>query len=125
MTPRSSQGARRNNGVRAFFFLLLASRPVALILAPAPAAAQEPRPAVSHAVELRDFAFRPDEVVAAVGDTVVFTNQDAFVHSVVDDKRAWDSSGIPHGKSWRLIVTGPVSYHCAFHPSMKGSLHLE
>lgn len=80
---------------------------------------------MSHAVEIRDFAFRPNELMAAVGDTVVFTNQDAFVHSVADDKRTWDSAGIPHGRSWRLIVVGPASFHCAFHPSMKGSLSLE
>jgi plastocyanin len=115
----------RHAGARAFFILLLTCEPVALIMAHAPAAAQEPRPAVSHAVEIHDFAFRPNEIVAAVGDTIVFTNQDAFLHSVADDKRAWNSAGIPHGRTWRLVVTGPVSFHCAFHPSMKGSLSLE
>jgi plastocyanin len=115
----------RHAGTRALFVLLLAGGPVALILAPASAVAQKPRPAVSHAIEIRNFAFQPDEVVAAVGDTIVFTNQDAFLHSVTDDKRAWDSAGILHGRTWRLIVTGPVSFHCSFHPSMKGSLSLE
>jgi plastocyanin len=76
----------------------------------------------SHAVSIHDFAFDPAEITVAAGDTVIFTNQDAFVHSVTDDHRAWDSAGIPKNRPWKLVVTGPVSYHCSFHPSMRGTL---
>lgn len=80
---------------------------------------------VSHAVSIHDFAFDPAEITVAEGDTVVFTNQDAFVHSVTDDHRAWDSAGIPKNRPWKLVVTGPVSYHCSFHPSMRGELVID
>jgi plastocyanin len=79
---------------------------------------------VAHAVEIRNFAYEPRELSVARGDTIVFTNHDIFTHTVTDDARTWDSGGIGHARSWRLVFQGSVSYHCGFHPSMKGSLAL-
>src|SRR4029453_17549554 len=56
------------------------------------------------------------------GRPVGFTNDDAFVHSVTDDHREWDSAGLPKNRPWKLVVKGPVSYHCSFHPSICGEL---
>jgi plastocyanin len=79
----------------------------------------------SHEVRIHDFAFDPAEITVAVGDTVVFTNDDAFVHSVTDDHREWDSAGLPKNRPWKLVVKGPVSYHCSFHPSMRGEVAVD
>lgn len=124
------QRARPRSGARAPFPGILAL-PIA-VLAAAYSRSEPPEALVlsapasyahaSHAVQIHDFAFDPAEIAAAVGDTVVFTNGDAFVHSVTDDRRAWDSAGIRSKRSWSLVVTGPLSYHCSFHPSMRGSI---
>jgi plastocyanin len=124
VTP-NRQRARRGTGARA----VLAALVVPAILTGVTAAPQRARPAssagaaqASHAVEIRDFTYEPAELRVAVGDTVVFTNRDAFLHTVTDDDRSWDSAAIGPKRSWRLVVTGPASFHCAFHPSMRGEL---
>ncbi len=122
--------ARRTKGARASLFaalFVLAAPPLATALGVAisrdagASGLGSPGP-VSHAVSIHDFAFDPAELTVALGDTVVFTNKDVFVHSVTDDHRAWDSAGIPKNRPWKLVVTGPVSYHCSFHPSMQGTI---
>jgi plastocyanin len=128
---RILERARRASGAHAPIFSSLVALAVPFVAAaqgaaPSAGAAGPGAPGpVSHAVSIHDFAFDPTEVTVALGDTVVFTNEDAFVHSVTDDHRAWDSAGIPKSRPWKLVVTGPVSYHCSFHPSMRGELVLD
>jgi plastocyanin len=108
--------ARRSLGARAALFVL----PV--LLGGWVATATGRRAPTSYAVQIRNFAFDPSEVSVVPGDTVVFTNRDGFLHTVSDDDRVWDSGTLTTNQSWTLVVTGPASFHCGFHPSMRGEL---
>lgn len=77
-------------------------------------------PSRTHTVVIRGFAFQPDTVRAAVGDTVVWINGDVVPHTATSS--AWDSGEMARSAEWRLVVesAGEVSYLCALHPSMTG-----
>ena len=89
-------------------------------LAVALGACQGSAPSHTHTVEIRGFAFQPDTVRAAVGDTVVWINRDVVPHTATSS--AWDSGEMAQSAEWRLVVesAGEVSYLCALHPSMTG-----
>lgn len=99
------------------------------VLAPAAVTAVRgagPEPAGSrrHDVEIRAFGFRPPRIVAAPGDSVVWTNHDMVPHTATSKERAWDSGSIATGGTWILVVPpgGAGEYLCTFHPVMTGSL---
>ena len=99
----------------------LAAACAVLVLAACRGERERPR---AHAVAVEGFVFRPAELAAAPGDTVVFTNADAVPHTATADDGAWDSGEILAGGTWRLVVPadGVVSYKCAYHPTMTGRL---
>lgn len=99
--------------------MLLAA--VAALLAIALAQAESPRH-VTHTVEMKAFAFQPDTVRAAVGDTIVWINRDVVPHTATAD--AWDSGVMKTADRWQMVVEdeGDVAYLCALHPAMKGTL---
>lgn len=78
----------------------------------------------THAVAMRGVAYLPARLVLALGDTVVWTNEDLVVHTVTADTASWDSGDIAVGKRYRVVATrrGIVTYHCELHPTMKGTL---
>ncbi len=76
----------------------------------------------TETVALAGVAFKPDTVSAAVGDTVVFRNDDPVPHTATSDRGAFDSGDIAPGKSWRWVApaAGRFPYHCTYHPNMTG-----
>jgi plastocyanin len=94
-----------------------------LALSPAcsAAAGEGARPA-THVVEMKGFGFQPDSVQAAVGDTLVWKNEDIVPHAVAGGDL--ESGSIAPDSSWRYVVRarGTVPYICPFHPTMKGTL---
>ena len=74
----------------------------------------------THVVEMRAFAFQPDTVRAAVGDTVVWINRDVVPHTATSSD--WDSGEMKQSAEWRLVIEsgGEFSYLCTLHPSMTG-----
>jgi plastocyanin len=78
----------------------------------------------SVAVQIANFTFAPQEVVAAIGDTLVWTNGDIFEHVVVADSGAFSSPTLTGGKRYAYVVAraGRITYHCAAHPVMKGTV---
>jgi plastocyanin len=90
----------------------------AAVLAAGPAFAAE------HQVAIKGFKFLPAELTVAVGDTVVFTNEDGAPHTATADDGSFDTGRLAKGES--AIVTigaaGTFSYICALHPAMKGSI---
>lgn len=88
------------------------------------AAAFRPQAPLAHAVTMKQVSYAPASIVAAVGDTIVWLNEDLLTHTVTGDTARWDSGDIPARKSWRLVVRarGTISYHCELHPAMKGSV---
>jgi len=62
---------------------------------------------------------------AKVGDVITWTNGDGVPHKVaLDDGSCQMSSNIPGGGSKSLVfsVAGTFPFHCAVHPSMKGTI---
>lgn len=80
----------------------------------------------THTVEMGGFAFEPERIAVAPGDTIVWVNRDAVPHTVTAAGR-WDSGSIPAGGSWRRVVESPdsIGYYCTFHPTMIGAVTSE
>src|SRR5439155_18337280 len=61
-----------------------------------------------------------------VGDTVRWTNNEgsAIFHTSTADNGTWDSKVLANGQSFSFTFTvaGTFAYHCAVHPSMRGSV---
>ena len=81
--------------------------------------------AATKAVAIKDFAFTPDKVSVAVGDTVTWTNKetDGTVHHVKFDDGA-ESTDIAPGKSYSRSFSKKGSYHyiCSLHTYMEGTV---
>ncbi len=92
-----------------------------LLLAPllAPACGRRPQ---TETVAMTGVAFKPESVSAAVGDTVVFRNDDPVPHTATSDRGAFDSGDVQPGKSWRWVprAAGRFPFHCTYHPNMTG-----
>jgi plastocyanin len=76
------------------------------------------------AVRIAGFKFAPVELTVSVGDTVVWTNDDALMHTTAADSGAWSSPEMGQGERFRFVTvrTGRFPYHCAAHPVMRATL---
>jgi plastocyanin len=86
--------------------------------AEAPAAAEVP-------VDIRDFAYNPDPIEIAAGDTVTWTNQDEVPHTATgQDRDVLQSGTISPGASFSQVFpeAGEFGYFCEFHPNMTGTI---
>lgn len=84
-----------------------------------------PRPSTSASVNIQNFAFSPSTFTIKKGTKVTWTNHDSVAHTVTSDSGATLSSGsIAPGQSFSFTfnTVGTFPYHCAFHPSMTGSV---
>ena len=95
---------------------------VVLLLPLAPAAL-----AVDHGVDIAGFAFSPESVAVAVGDTVTWSNADAQNHTATANGGSFDTGTIGGGtsKSVTFSTAGTFAYHCKIHPSMTGTIVVE
>src|SRR6266478_2391095 len=80
--------------------------------------------AATSAVNIQNSAFAPASVTVRVGDTVTWTNRDAFSHTSTSDTAAWDTGVIAAGTSHSFTFTGAgtYAYHCSIHTCMKGTI---
>jgi plastocyanin len=80
--------------------------------------------AVTRAVRISEFRFLPAELTVARGDTLVWTNQDAFLHTTTADSGAWSSAELQRGGRFAFVASraGRFRYHCAAHPVMQGTI---
>jgi plastocyanin len=78
----------------------------------------------AHAVTIGEFRFAPQELAVSVGDTVVWTNTDALLHTTSADSGAWSSPEMRQGERFTFIAprAGRFAYHCAAHPVMQATL---
>lgn len=75
--------------------------------------------------EMVGVAYQPREVKAALGDTIVWVNQDLIPHTATADSApAWTTPTILSGDSAILVAghRGEWAFTCRFHPTMKGRL---
>ena len=61
------------------------------------------------------------------GTTVTWLNQDEAVHQIDSDSKAqvtFVSDSLAHGASFSFTFTQPgtYTYHCTYHPTMKGTI---
>lgn len=85
--------------------------------------------AATHQIDIVGFAFSPDNLTINVGDSVVWTNQDAASHTATSDDggATFDSGTLTQSQSWGMTFTTPgsIPYHCGIHPSMTATLTVE
>lgn len=81
-------------------------------------------PPTTHRIAIRGFLFDPAEVVVAVGDTVIWMNEDLLPHTATSAAGGWDTGSIATGDSAIVVMDrlGVNSYLCTFHPNMVGEV---
>lgn len=99
---------------------------VALVLgAGEPTRPAEPKPTgKTYTVVIKGFAFQPERLEVAAGDTVIWKNEDIVPHTATTTKKGFDSKGLDPGQRWSYVTrrAGSFAYICSFHPTMKGEL---
>jgi plastocyanin len=79
---------------------------------------------VRGASGLTSAAFTPNPDTIAVGDAVVWTNNDSTAHATTADDGSWNSAAIEPGAAFSRTFTtaGTYTYHCSIHPGMIGTV---
>jgi plastocyanin len=99
--------------------------------APDPAPAPEPAPAPapagpSAAVDIKDYAYMPKDLMVSRGTTVTWTNLDSDDHTVTSSTSSGPlkSATLKKGGTYSYTFTrsGTYNYYCALHPGMKASV---
>jgi len=76
------------------------------------------------AAAIKDFEFTPTAVTAKVGDVITWTNNGATQHNPTLDDGSCQTDPINGGATGSLAFSkaGTFPFHCAIHPSMKGTI---
>jgi plastocyanin len=86
----------------------------------------KPAVPVEHYVSIMGMKFIPEVIEVHKGDVIIFSNSDIVDHDVTEEKtKAWTSSVIHSGKSWRMVATESCDYFCSIHVVMKGKIVVE
>lgn len=93
-----------------------------VLVASVPARAVTMAP-VTVKVAIDQVAFKQGSVSAHVGDTIEWTNLDAFDHTATAKNGDFDVE-IPAGKKARVVLkkAGEIDYYCQYHPNMIGKI---
>jgi plastocyanin len=77
-------------------------------------------------VDIRKFAFSPQEVTIPPGTTVRWINDDETPHTVAAEDASFTSPGLDTGDGYEHTFDkeGDVAYFCSVHPFMKGVVHV-
>ena len=81
-------------------------------------------------VTIKNFEFSTSVLNVKVGTTVVWENQDSFLHDITSDAREGSEVGqlfdidLESGMSgeYIFIEEGEYAYHCDIHPTMKAKI---
>jgi plastocyanin len=68
--------------------------------------------------------FDPATITVKTGDTVVFMNTGSETHTATADDNSFDTHAISAGQqtSVTMAKAGTFTFHCSFHPWMKGTI---
>src|SRR6266540_7314427 len=101
--------------------LMMGSALAALPAVPAADAA-----GTEHAT-IANFSFSPNPARIPLGATLQWTNTDGTAHTVTADDGSFSSGSLAKDATFShpFDQPGPVAYHCAIHPSMKGTVEVE
>ena len=96
----------------------------ALVGLPLLAASARRAHTATHQVQIQGFKFNPNTLSIAVGDIVVFTNNDGAPHTATANDDSFDTGRINRGNTGQITVatSGSHGFHCSFHPNMKGTI---
>lgn len=77
-------------------------------------------------IDIRKFAFSPQEITIPPGTTVHWVNDDETPHTVTADNASFTSAGLDTGDVYEHTFDkeGDVPYFCSVHPFMKGVVHI-
>ena len=83
-----------------------------------PASTPPPAP---QTVEIRNYAYTPQDIPVPVGTTVVWVQEDSTVHTVTD-AGVFDSGHLSRGQIFRYTfrTPGTYDYYGTVHPGMAG-----
>jgi plastocyanin len=89
-----------------------------------PAESTVPAPNSTIIVDIHHHDFDPNPLKVAPGTTVEFINTDTVAHTATADNALFDTGVLEPGDSFSVWFdgSGTVTYHCALHPYMKGSI---
>jgi len=75
-------------------------------------------------VNIGDNFFAPPNAAVEPGSTITWTNSGREPHTVTADDGSFDSGVLNPGDSYTVAFDGQgtVTYHCAIHPNMVGSV---
>ena len=78
----------------------------------------------ARSVGIGDNFFDPPDATVKPGSTITWTNNGARPHTVTADDGSFDSGRLNPGDSYTVAFDGQgtVTYHCAIHPEMRGSV---
>ena len=112
--PRQSIGSPRS-------YALIAVLGTSMLSACAQDAERDAR---THTVAIQGFQYAPTSITVALGDTVVWQNQDIVPHTATANGRGLDTGSIGPNASRQYLANtkGTYEYDCTFHPTMKGTL---
>ena len=87
-------------------------------------ALRPPASPAPRAVQIAQFKFAPAELTVSAGDTVVWTNDDALIHTTAADSGAWSSPEMRQGERFSFVASGAgrFPYHCSAHPVMRATI---
>ncbi len=75
-------------------------------------------------VAIVNYTFSPASLTIAVGDTVVWTNNDNVVHTVTSTTGVFNSGSLGNNATFSYIFksAGTFDYYCTIHPYMTGKV---
>ena len=78
-------------------------------------------------VDVKGFAFVPQQMTVKVGATVTWTQQDDTTHTITADDGSFDSGNRDQGSTFSHTFdkAGTFAYHCSIHSSMTGSVTVQ
>lgn len=84
-------------------------------------------PAAQASVGLKDSRFDPKDIEISAGDTVTFTNNDPFDHTVTsaaDSAIEYNSGEIGQDATFEQTfdTAGTYDFFCLIHPTMRGAI---
>ncbi len=76
-------------------------------------------------IEIRNFAYSPQELTIKEGDTVTWINVDSVAHTVSGN--LFESGNLDKGDSYSHTfgTAGTYDYICSYHPRMRGRIIVE
>lgn len=87
-------------------------------------------PVAANVIQIKNFSYEPQTLTVKVGTPVIWTNEEAIVHTVVyddyinPDAVKFVSDRLAKGQSFNFTFPKPgeYGYHCGIHNSMKGKI---